>query len=240
MIKKSPFNFPRKSVCIIPARMGSKRIPGKNIKDFHGIPIILRAIDLAKSSELFESVFVSTDCEKIASICTEAGARVPRLRPKNLAGDFVATLDVIKYEIEANSLNERDNLKDLCVLYPCTPLLHQHDLIQSFNEYKILNSSFCFSSGVTSTPISRLMYTDKENKIRFLDKENFNSRTQDLEEYIFDAGQFYWGQISFWYKTEELFIENAFPYFIDREKQIDIDTEDDWKFAEKLFLLKSK
>lgn len=217
--------------------MGAKRIPGKNIKKFHGIPIIVWAINLAKTSELFDTIYASTDCEKIASISIETGSSVPRLRPQTLVDHFTSTLEVIKYGIEINSLNDRSRLKNLCVLYPCTPLLHGKDLIESFKEYQSFNSNFCFSSGRASTLISRLMYINKENQISFLDDKNLNSRKQDLKEYLFAAGQFYWGKVDFWYKAAQFFIESALPYFIDRDKQIDIDTEDDWDFAEKLFLL---
>ena len=73
-----------KAVAIIPARGGSKRIPKKNIKDFHGKPLIAYSIEVALKSKLFEKVIVSTDDEEIAKVAKEYGAEVPFIRPKEL------------------------------------------------------------------------------------------------------------------------------------------------------------
>ncbi|MFT5896788.1 MAG: pseudaminic acid cytidylyltransferase, partial [bacterium] len=72
-------------IAIIPARGGSKRIPGKNVKPFHGRPIISYAITAAVQSKLFDRIIVSTDCEKIAEVATEYGAEVPFLRSHDTA-----------------------------------------------------------------------------------------------------------------------------------------------------------
>ena len=70
------------TICVIPARSGSKRLKNKNIKSFNGKPIISYAIKIAKSSKLFSRIIVSTDCKKIKSIAEKYGAEVPFLRSK--------------------------------------------------------------------------------------------------------------------------------------------------------------
>ena len=84
------------TVCIIPARGGSKRIKNKNIKKFAGFPMISHVIKMTVNSGLFSKVIVSTDSKKIAKISKNAGAEVPFLREKKLAGDKVSTFDVLK------------------------------------------------------------------------------------------------------------------------------------------------
>ena len=93
------------AVAIIPARGGSKRIPRKNIKMFHGKPLIAYSIEVALASQLFDKVVVTTDDEEIAMVAKAYGAEVPFLRPKALADDFTGTGDVIDHAL--NVLKEQ-------------------------------------------------------------------------------------------------------------------------------------
>ena len=86
-------------IAIIPARGGSKRIPRKNIKNFHGKPLIAYSIEAALNSRVFDRVIVSTDDSEIAEVAKKYGAEVPFLRPKNISDDFATTMDVIKHSI---------------------------------------------------------------------------------------------------------------------------------------------
>lgn len=88
-----------RAVAVIPARGGSKRIPRKNIKPFHGKPLIAYSIEAALKSGLFEQVIVSTDDEEIAQIAQEYGAKVPFLRPKELADDYCGTQEVVSHAL---------------------------------------------------------------------------------------------------------------------------------------------
>ncbi len=86
-------------IAIIPARGGSKRIPRKNIKLFHGKPIIAYSIQATIDSGCFDQVIVSTDDEEIAEVAMKWGASVPFLRPKNIADDHATTMKVIVHAI---------------------------------------------------------------------------------------------------------------------------------------------
>ena len=83
------------TICIIPARSGSKRLKNKNIKKFNGKPIISYAIKIAKSSGLFSKIVVSTDSKKISNIAKKYGAQVPFLRSRRLSNDFASTSEVL-------------------------------------------------------------------------------------------------------------------------------------------------
>ncbi len=89
-----------KSIAIITARGGSKRIPKKNIREFCGKPIIAYSIEAALNSGAFDTVMVSTDSEEIARIAKEYGAEVPFLRSEKTANDFATSADVIDEVLE--------------------------------------------------------------------------------------------------------------------------------------------
>ena len=113
-------------VAIIPARGGSKRIPGKNIKAFFGKPLISYPIKVAKGSGLFDDIIVSTDSEEIASISQSYGACVPFLRPAELADDFATTVDVMAHAVHwlQNKLGE---LSVVCCIYATAAFICEDD-----------------------------------------------------------------------------------------------------------------
>ena len=119
-------------ICVIPARYGSKRIPQKNIKPFHGKPMIAYAIQTALDSKLFSRVIVSTNDDETGRIAMEYGAEYHR-RPSEYAGDeeHIGTVDVV-WDALRNMV-----LPDIvtCALYPCTPLLRPVDLIAGFHHF---------------------------------------------------------------------------------------------------------
>ena len=121
------------TICIIPARSGSKRIRNKNIKLFHGKPIISYAIQLAKSCGLFKRIVVSTDSYNISKIAKKYGAEVPFLRSKKLANDFATTSEVVVDCIKR--ISSQTTKYHFC-LYPTTTLLFKKDLINSFKKIK--------------------------------------------------------------------------------------------------------
>ena len=83
------------TICIIPARGKSKRIPNKNIKKFLNKPLVSHVIDEAKKSNCFSNIFVTTDSSKIKKIAEKSGAKVPFIRSKKLSSDNASTQDVI-------------------------------------------------------------------------------------------------------------------------------------------------
>src|SRR6056300_252800 len=117
-------------IAIIPARSGSKRIPNKNIRNFHGRPMISYAISVALDSGLFEHVVVSTDDVGIAEIAKTMGAEVPFLRPAELADDLTPTVPVVAHAIE-QCIIKGWSAEYVCCIYPAVPLLHPDDLASS-------------------------------------------------------------------------------------------------------------
>ena len=225
-----------KNILIIPARGGSKRIPRKNIKLFKGKPIIERAINKFIDMNVFNKVIVSTDDEEIASIASKAGAEVPFIRPENISGDFSSTRDVILHAIHwyASKLIEFDTV---CCLYPTSIFFKKEDLIRGM---KVLSNTkentYVFSATKYPHPIQRAFFIDDKNFSRMFSIENFLKRTQDLKSSYHDAGQFYLASSKTWIKKINFFDE-AKPIIIPRISAIDIDTQEDWEFAEMVYEL---
>ncbi len=216
------------SVCIIPARGGSKRIPKKNIRLFRGKPLIAWSIEKAIKSKCFSKVIVSTDDKEISNLAKLYGAKVPFLRPKELSDDLTGTLDVIKFVI--NNLKEEINY--VCCLYATAPMVLVNDLIKSYEQLKLFNDdSLLFTATNYDYPIQRAFILDKSKKANMIEKDFLFTRTQDLEKTFHDAGQFYWGKTNSWLLAKNM-IDNNKAYFLPRWRVQDIDDEEDWLRAE--------
>ena len=217
-----------RSLCIIPARGGSKRIPNKNIKPFCGKPIIEYSIEAALTSELFDTVMVSTDSELIGEIATNAGADIPFYRTAKTSNDFATTLEVIIEVIEEYKKLGKE-FDFICCLYPTAPMVQIADLKEGFK--KLANHNFDTVMPITrfSFPIWRGLKVSGE-KVEMIWPENQNTRSQDLETAYHDAGQWYWMRTS--NIGNQGIYQNASFILLDNQKVQDIDTVEDWEIAE--------
>ena len=224
-----------KAIAIVQARGGSKRIPRKNIKLFHGKPLIAYSIEVALQSNLFEKVIVSTDDEEIAKVAKKYGAGVPFIRPPELSDDYTGTGDVIEHAKEYLK-NQGEDYDFICTIYATAPLLQTKYLIEGFE--KLQNSDAHMSFSVTSMPfpIQRTFKITKNNRCEMFWPENFMTRSQDLEEAYQDAGQFYWENTSN-KLTDIPFGKDSIPIVLPRHLVQDIDTLEDWERAELLYNL---
>jgi len=222
-----------KKVCIIPARGGSKRIPKKNIKFFHGKPLIAYSIETAKQSELFNRIIVSTDDEEIAKIAKKYGAEVPFMRPKELADDYSGTDQVIEHAIDW--LKDRDEKYDYaCTIYATAPLLQPKYLVEGYEKLKNSDAVYAFSVTSMPFPIQRTFKITEKGRCEMFFPEHYTSRSQDLEVAYQDAGQFYWQKL---FKTSNvpMFGKDSIPIILPRHLVQDIDTLEDWERTEKLY-----
>ena len=218
-------------ICIIPARGGSKRIPRKNIRLFHGKPMIAWSIEVALNSQLFDQVLVSTDNQEIAEISITCGADVPFMRPAELSGDFATTTDVIQHAI--HQLSTQIQLTDhIFCLYATAPFVQIQMIEQAFELFKpITDSSVVFTATSYSFPIQRAIRINRHGYSSPFDRESISKRSQDLEEFFHDAGQFYLATADSWLKNINIFNRGK-PLLIPRFFVQDIDTEEDWTYAE--------
>ncbi len=222
-----------KAIAIIPARGGSKRIPRKNIKDFHGKPLIAYSIETALESKLFEKVIVTTDDEEIAAIAKQYGAEVPFIRPKALSDDFTGTGAVVDHAV-AWLKEHNQEFEYLCTIYATAPLLQKKYLIEGLKKLKDSNAHMAFSVTSMPFPIQRTFKITEEERCEMFTPEYFMSRSQDLEEAYQDAGQFYWENLNK-KATDIPFGKDSIPIVLPRHLVQDIDTLEDWKRAEIMY-----
>lgn len=221
-------------LAIIPARGGSKRIPGKNIRPFHGKPIIFYSIEAALESRLFDRVVVSTDDPKIAELSSQAGANVPFMRPSEYADDFCGTNDVVTHALEW--FKERGTNWELCCcIYPTAPMLEPRFLKEGLRRLVERSADFVISVSRFEYPVQRAVSRDNEGYIQALWPENVETRSQDLPEAFHDAGQFYWGKSEAFLSRAPMLTGNTLGVLIPRTHAQDIDTYEDWRFAEMLY-----
>jgi N-acylneuraminate cytidylyltransferase len=222
------------SVAIIPARGGSKRIPRKNIKLFHGLPIIAYAIKTARESDIFDEVIVSTDDEEIAEVALRFGATVPWMRSKELADDYTTTVSVMQDAVKKLKMTCPE-LENICCIYPTTPFLKAQFLVNSHNILVDGDWSYVFSGLKTNTNPLRFFSLEKSKEVKMLFPKHETTRTQDLPPIYHDAGQFYWGRTAAWESGLPIFSSNSTIIELPNGSVIDIDTEGDWLRAERLF-----
>ena len=221
-------------VAIIPAKGISKRIQRKNIKNFCGKPLISYPLLELKKTDIFNRVIVSTDDDEIAEIAKEYGAEVPFIRPSNLSDDMTGTSKVIAHAIQEV---DRDNkIEYVCCVYPTTPMLNIDDIENACHQLVNSEKSFVFSATQYSYPAERAFYLDENNEVKMLFPKNYEKRSQDLKNVYHDAGQFYWGTKQAWLDNELIFGDKSSPHILPHYRVQDIDTEDDWKRAEQIYL----
>jgi pseudaminic acid cytidylyltransferase len=218
-------------LCIIPARGGSKRIPKKNIRSFHGKPMIAYAIESAQKSQLFDRIIVSTDDAEIAKIATDYGAEVPFLRSSKNADDYSTTSDVLMEVI--NNWSDNNELPDwMCCLYPTTPLLFPSDLSNAFELYQSTDSDVVLSAVAFDFPIQRAFELQENNHVRLREPEAISKRSQDLEPTYHDAGAFYFFNTKRFLQSNSLWSGKVTAIPLPAERVQDIDNPSDWDLAE--------
>lgn len=217
------------SIAIITARGGSKRIPRKNIREFCGKPIIVYSIEAALKSGLFDEVMVSTDDDEIAEVARRAGAQVPFMRSSESAGDYASTDDVLMEVLEAYKAQGRV-FDTFCCLYPTAPFVTEEKLKSAM---KLLERADSVMPVVRfSFPPQRCMVMNEAGEICMKWPEYASTRSQDLEPYYHDCGQFYFCRTNLFmeYKTTDL--PHMAAMIISELEVQDIDNFDDWEIAE--------
>ena len=220
----------KKQIAVVIARSGSKRIPGKNIKIFNGLPVIAWTINAAKKSDLFDHVIVSTDSDHIARIAEEFGAEAPFTRPAVLSDDLAGTVPVMAHAVDFCKKNGWD-ANYFCCLYPCAPFIQVEDLNNALDIAITNSSNFVYPVTEYPHPAQRAMRMLENGKMEFFNAAYEMKRTQDLERSYHDAGQFYWGKSQAWLDGLRMHTDGlGMP--IPNWRVIDIDNLDDWRRAE--------
>lgn len=219
-------------VGIIPARGGSKRLPGKNIKLLAGKPLIAYTIEAALKSKLINKIILSTEDEKIAKIGAEYGAEVIT-RPTELAKDETKTAPVLVQVVK--ELEKQNYYPDIVVLLQPTSPLRDETIIDAALK-KLIDSNN--DSVFTGSKIGKTMpkwKRDYDGNLVALYDYHFRPRYQEpelMEDMFAENGAFYAIKIEAFNKHKDFIGEN--PEIYETGRQIDIDTAEDFEKVEKI------
>ena len=226
-------------IALIPARGGSKGVPGKNIKPINGKPLIAYTIEAALGAKSIDRVIVTTDDENIANVAKEYGAEVPFMRPAELASDTAAAPDVYIHAVEFIMNETGESIENFLVLLPTAPLrtaAHIDEAVELFNKEK---ARTLLSMTETETPVTWIHYKDENGRVHnagFGAGDVMKNR-QTNETYIIPNGAIYVLSYSLLKEARTYYCDNTIAYVMPREASIDIDYPIDFEIAE-MFLKK--
>ena len=230
-----------KIIAIIPARGGSKGIPEKNIKKFCGKPLIAWAILSAKKSKLIDRVIVSTDSPKIAAIAKKYGAEVPFLRPKELVTPTIGLEPVLKHAYDW-LLNNEGYKTDVLLLLPATnPLrqtFHIDEAIKIFTDKKADSVVAVNETPANHTPYWTLIQTSAGVSLfGGTDLKNILTRRQDFPQKCYARNDLIYvlKPKNLYEKKPNLYGKNIKLYITSPLYEADINTPEEWQFAELKF-----
>jgi len=219
-----------KTIVVIPARGGSKRLPGKNLMPLDGMPLIGHSIAYAKANTaIADGIFVSTDDAAIKAASLALGVEVID-RPASISGDHEPTISAVQHVLEVIS-GRGHEIETVILLQPTNPMRPQHLLEDCYAQYVRLKASSVFT-------VSRNY--DKLGKIQNDAFVPFNytpgQRSQDLEPLYRENGLLYISRAES-IRSGKIIAEDGFPFVIDSESaSVDIDTQADFDWAEYLIL----
>jgi N-acylneuraminate cytidylyltransferase/CMP-N,N'-diacetyllegionaminic acid synthase len=226
-----------KILSIIPARLGSKNIPGKNIKYFAGKPLIEYTIESALNSKLINRVIVSTESEEIAQISRNYGAEIPFLRPVELAQDETPTLPVLQHVVDFLHNKESYEPDMIVTLQPTSPLRKTEHIDEAI--IKLIETEA--DSVVSLCKVEHSPYWMKklegDNRVfSFIEESEKYTRRQDLPKIYRLNGAVYVTKYDVLMRGNRILGDDTRAIIMSQEDSIDIDTELDLMLAELVFL----
>ena len=227
-----------KVISVIPARGGSKGVPRKNIKPLAGKPLIAYTIEQSLQSEYIDRTIVSTEDREIADISRQYGAEVPFMRPDDLAGDQVATVDVLLHTI--NWLEEEDkyNFDILVLLHTTTPLRAVKDIDSCIRLLVEAKADDVFSvTEAHRNPYFNMVEIKQDGKVMLSKEGTFASRQNAPKVYDMNSSIYVWWK-DILKSEKKIFLKNSRIYIMSKERSLDIDDNLDFKIAE--FLIKDQ
>jgi N-acylneuraminate cytidylyltransferase len=211
-----------KTIAIIPARGGSKRLPNKNVKHLGNKPLIAYSIEYALSNaHIIDEVYVSTDNAIIKAIAIKYGAKVID-RPEALSGDLEPTISALQHVIETVN-----NIETVILLQVTNPLRPKKLIESALHTFKEKNAESLFTVTRDYKKLGKIV----ENQFKPFNYE-IGQRSQDIDPLYYENGLLYISKASV-IKEGIIFNERSVPYVVSHKfEDIDIDTQEDFDYAE--------
>jgi CMP-N,N'-diacetyllegionaminic acid synthase len=222
-----------KNIAIIPARSGSKGLKDKNIRLLNGQPLIKYSIDAAISANIFDEVMVSTDSNIYAEIAKNCGASVPFLRSKVNSTDKASSWDVVLEVLNYYQQYDR-NFDTFCLLQPTSPLRKAEDILSAYNIFNKKQAKAVVSvCKVEHSPLWCNVLGENNSLDNFLSADRMKQR-QELKQYYRINGAIYIANIKKFLENNNLYMKDCYAYIMNQKRSVDIDTIDDFDYAEYL------
>ncbi len=221
-------------ITIVPARGGSKGLPGKNLRPLCGVPLIVHTLQTALACEAVDRVIVSTDDDEIIRVCRGVeGVEVPFRRPAHLATDDAEAADAYLHVVDCLEVSEGVAPSEICVLLPTSPLRLPSDISNAIDLYWRKEAQAVVS--VTETkPASWLQRLDEEGRFQAILPNEPVSNRQNYAPVYMPNGSIYVFDVETLRHTKDYFVLETFGYVMPPERAVDIDTETDFLTAEAL------
>jgi len=221
-------------IAIIPARGGSKGLPGKNIRILCGKPLIAYTIEAAKEAKCISKVIVSTDSEEIAETARAYGAETPFIRPESLSDDTASAVDVYLHAVDFLQKAEQTSIKTFMVLLPTAPFRTAQDIDRAYECFVKENAMTLISVREAETPASWYLVETPEARLKnagFSSGSVMQNRQANTGYYI-PNGAIYILDVALLREKRTYYCDHTIAFHMSREKSVDIDDLMDFEFAE--------
>jgi len=220
-----------KNIAIITARSGSKGLPDKNIRLLAGKPLLAYSIEAAKESGMFDEVMVSTDSEHYADIAKQYGAHVPFLRSPQMSGDKASSWDTV-CEVLNNYLQKGRQFDTICLLQPTSPMRVAEDICNGYAEMEQKSADAITAvCEMDHSPLWSMTLPESLSLAEYKANQSDTPR-QLLPQYYRINGALYIRRITYKNNEVRLHDEKEYAYIMPRKRSVDIDTIEDFEYAE--------
>ena len=220
-------------IAIIPARGGSKGLPGKNIRDLDGMPLICHTIKSALESESITRVIISTDDDDIAIVAKECGAEVPFNRPSKLAKDNSMVMDAYLYTIDRLVEMENITIDSFIALLPTAPLRRSHDIDMAVEIFNLNKADSVISVTEPDAPAEWYRRIDNDGILRdYSPNTNTIKNRQEFNKSYIPNGAIYIFNVEKLRLSRQYYMDKTYPYVMPRSRSADIDEILDFEWAE--------
>lgn len=221
-------------IAIIPARGGSKGLPGKNIKPLRGKPLIAYSIECALQAKHIDRVIVSTDDLAIADVARQYGAEIPFMRPDELATDTAAAVDNYIYTVDRLAREGGATIDEFAVLLPTTPLRRAEDVDGAIELFLAKHADSVVSYVQEAHPIAWHKFIAEDGSFESIFPDTIANRQTQRTSYCPNGAVYVFRTELI--KERKYYTDKSYAYIMPRDRSVDIDSIEDFKYAE--FLLR--
>lgn len=220
-------------LAIIPARGGSKGVPGKNIKPLCGKPLIVYTIEAAMAAKSVDRIILSTDDLQIAEIAGKYDIEIPFMRPAHLAQDDSLAIDNYIYTLDRLNAESSEQFDDFIVLQPTSPFRTEVDIDNAIKLFHEKNADSVISVCEASHPPIWAKKISPSGILKdYFDIDIGNRNRQELEKAYMPNGSIFILKLSFLKNHYIYYSDKTYAFIMSPERSIDIDSPLDFEFAE--------